>query len=81
LPAVLHAAITVLAAAEEHGEETSKTLFYVCGGLLAVFAVVISAIGISRHDSFPPTKGAARAVMGLAALLVVLAMASAVVTG
>ena len=78
---MLHAAISILAAAEAEGEESSKTLFYVCGGLLAVFAVVISAIGISRHDSFPPSKGASRAVMGLAALLVVLAMASAVITG
>ena len=78
---MLHAAITVLAAAEAEHEESSKLLFYVCGGLLAIFAVVISAIGISRHDSFPPTKGAARAVMGLGALLVLLTMASAVITG
>ena len=78
---MLNAAIAILAAAEAEHEESSKTLFYVCGGLLAVFAVAISAIGISRHDSFPPSKGAARAVMGLAGLLVLLAMASAVITG
>ena len=73
-------AITIFAT-EAGGEESSKVLFYVCGGLLAVFAVAVSAIGISRHDSFPPSKGASRAVMGLAGLLVLLAMASAVITG
>jgi hypothetical protein len=62
-------------------EETSKTPYYVAGVTLAVFAVVISAIGISRHETFPPTKGASRAVMALAAILVAATMASAVLTG
>jgi hypothetical protein len=76
LPAVL----TIIAAAAEH-EETSKTLFYVCGGILAVFAVVISAIGIRSHETFPATKGAAAAVMVLAGVLVAITMASAIITG
>jgi hypothetical protein len=77
---VLLALITF--AAEEAGhEETSKTLFYVCGSLLAVWAVVISAIGIRAHETFPASQGTARAVMGVSAVLVVLAMASAVITG
>jgi hypothetical protein len=71
-------ALLVLAATE--GEETSKTAFYLLGGLLAAFAVVIAAIGIARHEHFPPSRGAARGVMGLAALLVVGAMGSAVLT-
>jgi hypothetical protein len=75
---VLHAIITF--ATEEAGEESSKTLFYICGGLLAVWAVVISAIGIRAHETFPPTKSAARGVMAISAVLVVLAMASAVIT-
>jgi len=75
---VLHALIT-LAAAE--GEESSKLLFYVCGGLLAVFAVVVSAIGITRRDTFPASRGQARGVIALAALLVLAAMAAAVITG
>jgi hypothetical protein len=75
---VLHALITFAAT---EGEETSKTAYYVAGSVLAGFAVVISAIGISRHETFPPSKGAARAVMALAALLVAATMASAVLTG
>jgi hypothetical protein len=62
-------------------EEASKTPYYVAGSALAVFAVLISAIGITRHETFPPSKGAARAVMALAALLVAATMASAVLTG
>jgi hypothetical protein len=62
-------------------EEASKTPYYVAAGALAAFAVIISAIGIRGHETFPPSKGAARAVMGLAALLVVATMASAVLTG
>jgi hypothetical protein len=72
---------TLLATAAENGEETSKTFFYVTGSLLAAFAVIISAIGIRAHDRFPPTKAAARAVMGLCAVLVALVMASAIITG
>jgi hypothetical protein len=75
---VLHALITFAAT---EGEESSKTAYYVAGGALAAFAVVISAIGISRHETFPPSKGAARAVMALATLLVAITMASAVFTG
>jgi hypothetical protein len=79
LPPVLHALTLVFAATE--GEESSKTLFYLAGGLLAVFAVVISVIGIKGIDSFPESKGQARGVIGIAALLVLFAAASAIVTG
>ena len=71
----------IIAAAEEAHEETSKTLFYVCGGLLAAWAVVVSAIGIRAHETFPPTKSAARGVMTISLVLVLLTMASAVITG
>jgi hypothetical protein len=74
---VLHALITFAA---EEGAESSKTLFYICGGALAVWAVVVSAIGIRAHETFPPSKGAARGVMAISAGLIVLAMASAVIT-
>ena len=67
--------------AAEEGAEPSKTLFYICGGLLAVWAVVVSAIGIRAHETFPPSKSAARGVMTISIVLVVLAMASAVITG
>jgi hypothetical protein len=78
LPAVLHALITFAAT---EGEESSKTAFYVAGAVLAAFAVVISAIGISRHETFPASRAQARGVMALAALLVLATMAAAVVTG
>ena len=71
--------ITVLAAVEE--EESSKTLFYAAGALLVAFALIVSAIGITRHETFPGSRGTARAVIGLAVLLVAFAMASAVITG
>jgi hypothetical protein len=77
---VLHHVATLLAAVEEEAEP-SKTAYYVSGVVLASFAVIISAIGIRRHQTFPPGKGAARAVMGLAVLLVAATMASAVLTG
>jgi hypothetical protein len=78
LPPVLHALTTVFAAAEGH--ESSKAFFYIAGAVLAVFAVLISLLGISRIGSFPASKGQARGVIGLAALLVLVAMASAIVT-
>ena len=67
-------------AASEEGEESSKALFYVFGGLLAVWALVVSAMGIKAHETFPPSSGAARGVMGISVLLIALAMASAVIT-
>jgi hypothetical protein len=78
LPPVLDALIVF--ASTEGGEESSKTLFYLAGGLLAVFAVVISVIGIRGIGSFPSGTGQTRGVIGLAALLVLFAAASAIVT-
>ena len=75
---MLHAFTIVFASAE--GEESSKTLFYIAGGLLVVFAVVISAIGITRICTFPSGAGQTRGVIGLAALLVAFAAASAIIT-
>jgi hypothetical protein len=74
---VLTALITFAA---EEGAESSKTLFYICGGALAIWAVVVSAIGIRAHETFPPTKSAQRGVMAISVGLIVLAMASAVIT-
>ena len=74
---MLHALIVF---ASTEGEESSKTLFYIAGALLAVFAIVISAIGIRGIDSFPASKGQARGVVGLAAVLVLFAAASAIIT-
>jgi hypothetical protein len=72
---------TLMAAAEAGEEESSKTLFYVMGAVLAAFAVIVSVIGIRGHETFPPSQGAARGVMALAAVLVALTLAAAVITG
>ena len=68
-------------AASEEGHESSKTLFYVCGGVLAVWALVVSAIGIRAHETFPPSQSAGRGVMAISVVLILAAMASAVLTG
>lgn len=47
-------------------EAASKTAFYVGGGLLAVWAVVLSALGLSRPD-FPRGQGAGRLVLLISA--------------
>jgi hypothetical protein len=69
--------ITVLASVE--GEESSKSLFYIAGGLLAAWAVLVSVVGM--RGTFPSSDGAARGVMGVTAALVAFACAAAVITG
>ena len=71
---------TLIAFAAEAGAESSKTLFYVCGGVLVVWALLVSAMGIRAHESFPPTQSAARGVMAISVVLILLAMGSAVIT-
>ena len=68
-----------LVAAAEGGEESSKSLFYIAGGLLAIWAVALGAYGLSRPDF--PSDGAARGIMGVSALLVLAAIAASIVTG
>jgi len=69
----------VLAAAEHAEEEPSHTPFYIAGGVLAVWAVVVSVIGFTRPD-FPSTQRERGAVMGLTVLLVLAATSLAVIT-
>jgi plastocyanin len=59
--------------------EPSKVPFYVMGGILASWAVVLAAVGLSRAE-FPGSAGGARAVMGISALLVLGTVTSAVAT-
>jgi hypothetical protein len=68
-------ALLVLAA-----EETSKTPFYVAAGVLVVFALVVSAVGIRSDETFPPSKAARSGVIALALVLVGATMATAVIT-
>jgi hypothetical protein len=72
---MLHALAAVILAAEE----PSKTAFYFAGGLLAVWAVVLAAIGMS-HATFPATIGARRGVMAISFILMAAAMSTAVIT-
>jgi hypothetical protein len=76
----MFAALLSLATAAPGEEETSKTLFYVLGGLLAVWAIVLFAVGM-RSSSFPGSSGAMRGVIAISAVLVAATMASAVITG
>jgi plastocyanin len=69
--AVVH---SVLAAGEP-----SKVPFYIMGGILASWAVVLAAIGLSNAD-FPGSPGRARAVMAISAVLVLGTVSSAVAT-
>jgi plastocyanin len=57
----------------------SKVPFYIAGGLLAVWAVLLALYAI-RHPSFPSSKGGRRGVIGVSFLLVLGAMSMAVVT-
>lgn len=70
-----------LFAAEAAGEEhTSHTAFYIAGGVLALWAVLVSAVGIRGHANWPSSAGVANGIMGISAVLVVAACAMAVVT-
>ncbi|MCW3001266.1 MAG: hypothetical protein JWQ20_564 [Conexibacter sp.] len=75
---MLHA-LSALVLAAETGAESSKTPFYIFGGLLTAWAVILSVIGMSQA-TFPATAGAKRGVIGLTALFMIGAMATAVIT-
>jgi hypothetical protein len=59
--------------------EPSHVAWYIAGGILASWAVVLSAIGLSRPD-FPGNERGARLVMLVSFVLVVVAMTAAVAT-
>jgi len=71
-------ATTILAAAEagaEHAAEAEKSElpFFLIGGALAAFAVIISVVGFKKPD-FPANASAARGVMALGVTLVLATM-------
>lgn len=81
---------TILAAAEAGGqaaaeagghaaeeEHKSEAPFFIVGGLLATFAVVISVIGFKKPD-FPGDATAARGVMALGITLVLATLISVI---
>lgn len=62
------------------GAEKSKTAFYIAGGSLALWAVVISVgLGLRRPD-FPASIGGQRVVIAISLVLVAAATSTAVLT-
>ncbi len=56
---------TIIAAAEG---ETSEVPYFIAGGLFALWAIVVSIVGL-RNPDFPKTKNAGRATLGLSVVL------------
>jgi len=59
--------------------ESSKVPFFIAGGLLASWAVVLSAIGLSRPE-FPGNDRGQRLVILVSVVLVAASMTAAVAT-
>lgn len=74
---------SLLLFAQEHSveEEVSKTPFYLAAGVLVAWAVLLSAVGIARHATFPPSRGVANGCILLTLILVAAAAYTAVITG
>jgi hypothetical protein len=70
----------LLAAADTVKDEPSKTPFYILAAALVAAAVLLTAIGIRRHESFPSSDGAMRGTIALFVLLVAGVMITAVAT-
>jgi hypothetical protein len=71
--------LAVLLLAEELAEK-SKTAFYIFAGLLIVFGFGLGIGGTLRHETFPPSSGTVRALIGVCAVLVAGTMVTAVLT-
>jgi hypothetical protein len=69
----MHQALVIAAEASE------KIPFYVLGGLLAVWAVVLAGIGLSRA-TFPSSAGGEYAVIGISVALAASTIVAAVAT-
>jgi hypothetical protein len=54
--------------------------YHVCGGLLALWAVLVSVVGVTRED-FPSSSGSARLVALVSVLLALATIGSAIYTG
>ena len=65
---------TLIAAAEP-----SKTAFYIAGGLLAVWAVVLAGVGLTQPE-FPFGQRGQRGVIAVSFVLIVIAIAGAILT-
>ena len=75
---------TLLLFAQEHvveEAEPSKTPFYIAASALVAYALILSAVGIRKHETFPPSKAVGRLLSLVCAVLVAGAMFTAVITG
>ena len=59
--------------------EPSKVPFYLAGGVLAAWAVLLAGIGLTR-PAFPYNDRGARGVMAISFVLVVIAIGAAIAT-
>jgi hypothetical protein len=60
-------------------DEASKVPFYICGGALAIWAVTLAGIGLSRPE-FPGNRAGERGVVAITFVLIVLAIGAAILT-
>jgi hypothetical protein len=59
--------------------EPSKVPFYICGGALAAWAVLLAGMGLSRPE-FPHHMRGQRGVIGISFVLIVVAIGAAILT-
>ena len=71
--------LAALLLAEEIAEKT-KTSFYIFAGLLILFGFGLGIGGTLRQETFPPSGGVVRALIGVCAVLVAGTMVTAVLT-
>jgi plastocyanin len=62
------------------GAEKSKVPFYIAGGLLVAWALIVSLLLGMRRPDFPSNNAGERAVIAVTAVLVVAAVSTAVIT-
>jgi hypothetical protein len=60
-------------------EESSKVPFYIIGGALAIYAVIVATLGIQR-PGFASNERGQRGVIALTSVIVVLAIGAAILT-
>jgi hypothetical protein len=61
-------------------EESSKTPFYICAAALVAFALLLTAVGTARHETFPPSNAVGRLLTLVCLALVAGTMVTAVIT-
>jgi hypothetical protein len=60
-------------------DTASKVPFYICGGAVALWAVLLAGIGLSRPE-FPGNRAGERGVVAITFVLIVLAIGAAILT-